>query len=65
VRIVCANTLNAALRHKSNCVKIRHTASAVDKLKQAHAMLGLSNSLATEMEAIYNRWSRVRISGPQ
>nr|WP_068891249.1 DUF932 domain-containing protein [Pedobacter panaciterrae] len=62
VRIVCANTLNAALRHKSNCIKIRHTASATEKLKQAHEMLGLSNSLATEMEAIYNRWSRVRIT---
>jgi phage/plasmid-like protein (TIGR03299 family) len=65
VRIVCANTLNAAMRHKSNCIKIRHTASATDKLKQAHKMLGLSNSLATEMEAIYNRWSRVRISDPE
>lgn len=65
VRIVCANTLNAALRHKSNCIKIRHTSSASDKLKQAHEMLGLSNILATEMEAIFNRWSRVRISDPQ
>lgn len=65
VRIVCANTLNAAMRHKNNCIKIRHTASATDKLKQAHEMLGMSNSLAMEMEAIYNRWSRVRISDPE
>ncbi|MEJ2881515.1 DUF932 domain-containing protein [Pedobacter sp. GR22-6] len=65
VRIVCENTLNAALRHKSNCIKIRHMANATDKLRQAHQMLGLSNSLAIEMEAIYNRWSRVRINDPE
>lgn len=65
VRIVCANTLNAALKHHTNCIKIRHTASAADKLKQAQRMLGLSNSLSIEMEAIYNRWSHVRISDPE
>lgn len=65
VRIVCANTLNAALRHNSNCIKIRHTATASDKLKKAQMMLGISNSLSIEMEAIYNRWSRVRISDPE
>jgi phage/plasmid-like protein (TIGR03299 family) len=65
VRIVCANTLNAALRHNSNCIKIRHTATATDKLKQAQMMLGLSTNLSIEMEAIYNRWSHVRISDPE
>jgi phage/plasmid-like protein (TIGR03299 family) len=65
IRVVCQNTLNAALKTNTNCIKIRHTASASDKLKQAHKMLGLSNKLAVEMEAIYNRWSRVRISDPE
>lgn len=65
VRVVCCNTLNAALRNNTNCIKIRHTASASDKLKQAHQMLGLSNRLAEEMEAIYNRWSRVKINHPE
>jgi len=62
IRIVCANTLNAALRNHTNCIKIRHTASATDKLKEAHKMMGIANSLADELEAIYNRWSRVRIT---
>jgi len=65
IRIVCQNTLNAALKDSTNCIKIRHTASASDKLKQAHKMLGLSNMLTDELEAIYNRWSRVRISDPE
>lgn len=62
VRIVCANTLNAALRNHTNCIKIRHTASAADKLKEAHKMLQISNQLSDELGAIYNRWSRVRIT---
>jgi phage/plasmid-like protein (TIGR03299 family) len=62
VRVVCANTLNAALRNHSNCVKIRHTASANDRLKQAHQLMGITNQLAREMEKIFNHWSRVRIS---
>jgi phage/plasmid-like protein (TIGR03299 family) len=62
IRIVCANTLNAAMRNHTNCIKIRHTASANDKLKEAHKMMGITNSLADELEAIYNRWSRVRIT---
>ncbi|MEO6520532.1 MAG: DUF932 domain-containing protein [Mucilaginibacter sp.] len=65
VRIYCANTLNAALNNCSNCIKIRHTASAAEKLKGAHHMLGISNQLSVEMEAIFNRWSRVRISDPE
>jgi phage/plasmid-like protein (TIGR03299 family) len=62
IRVVCRNTLNAALANQVNCIKIRHTASATDKLKEAHKMMGISNSLSEELEAIYNRWSRVRIT---
>jgi len=63
--VVCRNTLNAALHNQTNCIKIRHTASATDKLKEAHKMLGISNQLSVELEAIFNRWSRVRITDPE
>ncbi len=62
VRIVCNNTLNAALRNHSNSIKIRHTANAKDRLEQAHKVLGISNQLGTELEAIFNQWSMVRIT---
>lgn len=65
IRVVCQNTLNAALRNQVNSIKIRHTASATDKLKEAHKMLGITNQLSVEMEAIFNRWARVRITDPQ
>ncbi|MCZ4223508.1 DUF932 domain-containing protein [Pedobacter rhodius] len=65
VRICCQNTLNAALRQQSNAIKIRHTASAHDRLKEAHKLLGITNLLAKEMEGVFNQWSKVRITDKQ
>lgn len=62
VRVVCQNTLNAAMRNKSNCIKIRHTSSATDRLKQAHELLGITNLLAGEMEQLFNQWAKIRIT---
>jgi phage/plasmid-like protein (TIGR03299 family) len=62
VRVVCQNTLNAALHHHSNGIKIRHTSSANDRLKEAHKLMGISSRLADELEEVFNLWSRVRIT---
>jgi phage/plasmid-like protein (TIGR03299 family) len=65
IRIVCNNTLNCALNNMSNCIKIRHTESAQEKLKQAHTLMGITNKLAVELSEIYNRWSRIRVTDVQ
>lgn len=57
VRIVCQNTLNAALNNHSNCIKIRHTSSAKDRLKQAYQLLGISNQFAIELQEVFNHWN--------
>jgi phage/plasmid-like protein (TIGR03299 family) len=62
IRVVCQNTLNAAMRNHSNSIKIRHTANANDRLKQAHQLLGVTNLLANELEEVFNHWSKVRIT---
>lgn len=64
IRIVCNNTLNAALRNHSNSIKIRHTANAKDRLEQAHKVMGISNQLSAQLETIFNQWSKVRITDP-
>jgi hypothetical protein len=38
VRIVCNNTLNAALRNNSNAVFIKHTANAEQKYRKPPAL---------------------------
>ena len=62
VRIVCNNTLNAALRNQSNCIKIRHTANAKERLEQAHKVMGISNQLAGQLETIFNEWTKVKVT---
>jgi phage/plasmid-like protein (TIGR03299 family) len=62
VRIVCNNTLNSAMNNHSGAIKIRHTASATERLKQAHILMGISKTLGSEMEGLFNQWAKVRIT---
>ncbi|MBX2933855.1 MAG: DUF945 domain-containing protein [Ferruginibacter sp.] len=62
IRIVCNNTLNAALKNHSNCIKIRHTANAKERLEEAHKVMGISNQLSQQLEGIFNQWAKVRIT---
>lgn len=61
-RVVCNNTLHAALNNMTSCIKIRHTQSAQERLKQAHQVMGISNMLSGQLEDIFNRWAHIRIS---
>lgn len=65
IRVVCRNTLNAALKNNSNCIKIRHTTGAKERLEQAHKLMGITNTLSAQLETIFNRWSKVQISDPE
>jgi phage/plasmid-like protein (TIGR03299 family) len=62
IRIVCANTLNAAMHSKTNTVRIRHTSNAKQRLEQAHKVMGISDMLSVQMESIFNDWTKVRIT---
>ena len=62
VRIVCANTLNAAMHNHTNSIKIRHTANARERLQQAHKLMGISNKLAIKLEELFNQWAKVPIT---
>jgi len=62
IRIVCNNTLNAALQNHSNAIKIRHTVNAKERLETAHRLMGITNKLSSELESIFNRWTKVRIN---
>lgn len=64
IRIVCQNTLNAALGKMSNVIRIRHTSGAKQRLENAHKVMGLANTLSVQLEGIFNAWAKVRISDP-
>jgi phage/plasmid-like protein (TIGR03299 family) len=65
IRIVCNNTLNAAIKNCSNAIKIRHTANAKERLEQAHKVIGISNKLSAYLEGAFNQWAKVRITDNQ
>jgi len=65
IRVVCNNTLNAALRSSASRVTIRHTKSVHDNLKKAHTILGITNALSEELAGIYNNMAKVRITDKQ
>ena len=62
VRIVCNNTLNMALRNHTNAVFIKHTANAETKLQGAARIISISNNTALQLETLFNKWAKVRVS---
>ncbi|MGH2666737.1 DUF932 domain-containing protein [Flavobacterium sp.] len=62
IRIVCQNTLNASLRSMSNVVRIKHTSGAKQRLEDAHKVMGLANTLSSQLEGIFNNWAKVKVT---
>ncbi|WP_118975764.1 DUF932 domain-containing protein [Taibaiella koreensis] len=62
IRIVCANTLSAALGKMTGAVRIRHTANAKERLENAHKIMGIACDMGEQLETIFNQWAKVRIT---
>jgi phage/plasmid-like protein (TIGR03299 family) len=65
IRIVCNNTLTAALKNCSNMVTIRHTASATEQLSQAWRVMGICQTMGKELQPIFQRMAKTRITDEQ
>lgn len=63
VRVVCNNTLTAALRTARNKVTVRHTKNVVENLREAHKLLGLANRYRVELESALNQFSKKNVTG--
>lgn len=62
LRVVCNNTLNAAMGNHTNAIKIRHTAGAKERLAEAHKLMSISHRMSDELSGIFNQWAKVRIT---
>jgi phage/plasmid-like protein (TIGR03299 family) len=62
VRVVCNNTLNAALRGLQNKVTIMHYSNAKENLKQAARVMGMASKYTKELDVIFNKMSEVKIT---
>jgi phage/plasmid-like protein (TIGR03299 family) len=61
-RIVCWNTMSAAIGENKQKISIRHTRGAMLDLKDAHKIMGLSNKLSGELEQVLQLMSRTKIT---
>ncbi|WP_130855632.1 DUF932 domain-containing protein [Olivibacter jilunii] len=62
VRIVCANTLNHALRNCTHAVRVRHTASADQQLQDAFKVMEMHHKTTPVLQELFTHWSKVRIT---
>lgn len=65
VRVVCQNTLSVALAGAEQTVQVRHTESAEQRIASAHKLLGLYNSLYSQLDFIFNRMALSKITDKQ
>ena len=61
VRVVCQNTLSAALNDGNGSWRVVHHSDIQQKIKQAHEMLGLIKDKFNDLEASFQQMARVKI----
>jgi phage/plasmid-like protein (TIGR03299 family) len=65
VRVVCANTLNFALRSVKQSFKIRHTQTANGKVQSAKTALGIANAYMDDFSVMANKMIQTELSAKQ
>jgi len=65
VRVVCNNTLQAALSGLENKVLIKHTNGVQDRLKEAHKVMGIASKYNKEVEQIFSQMVDVKMDEGQ
>lgn len=65
VRVVCSNTMNAALSGSKNKISIRHTTNVKQNLENAHKLLGISHAYTEELNACFNVLAKKSITDTQ
>lgn len=62
IRVICQNTLNAAIKGASNYVSFRHTSNVHNKISIAQEILGITSTMAGEVAEYYNFLSTIKVT---
>lgn len=65
IRVVCNNTLTAALNGLQNRVSILHFGNAKQKLETASKIMGMASIYTNELDSIFNKMAEVKITDAQ
>lgn len=61
IRIICQNTLNAAIENSSNYISFRHTNSVHDNIKVVTDIIRASNAKVESLSEAYNAMRKVKV----
>lgn len=62
IRIVCKNTLTAAIKGSNNYVSFRHTANVHSNIQMAHEILGICDARRKDLEDAYNILANIKVT---
>ena len=62
IRVICENTLNAAIRNAQNYVSFRHTASVHKNIDMAHEILGICQEKISFLGEQYEAMSKITMT---
>ena len=65
IRVICENTLNAAIHQASNYVSFRHTASVHKNIDTAHEILGICREKTEFLAEQYEAMSKIKMTDAQ
>ena len=65
IRVVCQNTLNAALYGTKNKISIRHTSNVKQNLSNAHKLLGITHKYTEELNECFNMLAKKPVNDAQ
>lgn len=65
IRVICENTLNAAIRGASNYVSFRHTNSVHNNLDIAAEILGICDQRVSYLNEQFNAMNKIKMSDEQ
>lgn len=65
IRVICRNTLNAAIRSAKNFVTFRHTNQVHNKIALAQEVLGISKIYAQDTQEVYNELANIKMNDDQ
>lgn len=65
IRVICENTLNAALQNNDAYISFRHTESVYDKIDAAKEILGICDVKTKSLEELYNGFNRIHLTDDQ
>lgn len=65
IRVVCQNTLNAAIRGATNYVSFRHTSNVHNRISIAQEILGITKVMTNQVSEYYNFLQTVKLTDNQ